>query len=264
MYIEVRAMSSPFPGMDPYLETPAFWADFHGKFVHCWCEAIADQLPDAYDARVDETVNLVELSDDEIRTIYPDIAVTRSRRHRRTKASPGSTLLLEPVTIANQGLLDFLPQRRIEIRNRMNRRLIAVLELLSPTNKIGGGFGEYGAKRIDILRQSIHLVELDLLVGGKRPPLSQPLPAGDYHVYISRADRRPDCEVYTWTVRDPLPTIPVPLKAPDADIRISLAEVFQTTYQRGRYARALAYKKPPIAPLKPRDAKWAKALAAKI
>ena len=22
-------MSSPFPGMDPYLETPALWSDFH-------------------------------------------------------------------------------------------------------------------------------------------------------------------------------------------------------------------------------------------
>jgi hypothetical protein len=250
--------------MDPDLETPAFWADFHHEFIGCWRDAIADQLPDAYDARLDETVNLVELSDNEIKKIYPDIAVTRVRRHASAKARLAGTLLLEPVTIANQGSLDFMPQGRIEIRNRMNRRLIAVLELLSPTNKIGGGFGEYGAKRMNILRQRVHLVELDLLVGGKRPPLSQPLPAGDYHAYISRADRRPDCEVYTWTVRDPLPTIPIPLKAPDADIGINLAQVFQTTYQRGRYARALAYNKPPIAPLKPRDAKWAKALAAKV
>ncbi|MBW3540169.1 MAG: DUF4058 family protein [Planctomycetes bacterium] len=27
-------MSSPFPGMDPYLEDPAFWPDFHSTFIN--------------------------------------------------------------------------------------------------------------------------------------------------------------------------------------------------------------------------------------
>ena len=26
-------MPSPFPGMDPYLEQPEIWADFHGSFL---------------------------------------------------------------------------------------------------------------------------------------------------------------------------------------------------------------------------------------
>ena len=38
-------MTSPFPGMDPYLEDPAFWPDFHITFLYCWREAIANQLP---------------------------------------------------------------------------------------------------------------------------------------------------------------------------------------------------------------------------
>ena len=27
-------MQSPFPGMDPYLESPAFWSDFHSTFIN--------------------------------------------------------------------------------------------------------------------------------------------------------------------------------------------------------------------------------------
>ena len=41
-----------FPGMDPYLEDAAFWADFHQRFLNCWCEAVAAALPDNYDARM--------------------------------------------------------------------------------------------------------------------------------------------------------------------------------------------------------------------
>ena len=256
-------MASPFPGMDPYLEGPAFWADFHQEFISCLRHAIAEVLPPSYDARLDETVNLVDLSEDEIARIYPDVAITRKRQRSSAGASPGGTLVLEPITIPHVEYLDKVRQGRIEIRNRADRKLIAVLELPSPTNKIGEGFNEYRGKREKILRQKIHLIELDLLVGGKRPILSRPLPVGDYHVYISRSDKRPDCAVYTWTVRDPLPMIPIPPGKPDADLEIDLGKVFQTTYERGRYANALDYGKPPIAPLQKADARWAKALARK-
>ena len=44
-------MPSPFPGMDPYLEDPAFWRDFHATFIFCWREAVAAALPD-YDVEI--------------------------------------------------------------------------------------------------------------------------------------------------------------------------------------------------------------------
>ena len=118
-----------------------------------------------------------------------------------------------------------------------------------------------GAKRKAILLQKVHLVELDLLVGGNRLPLSEPLPVGDYFVFVSRADHYPDCDVYAWTIRHPLPTIPIPLRSPDADIQIDLGKVFRATYERGRYEPELFYGEPPTAPLRAGDAKWAKALS---
>jgi hypothetical protein len=40
------AMPSPFPGMDPYLETPALWSDLHARFITYWRDALNDCLPD--------------------------------------------------------------------------------------------------------------------------------------------------------------------------------------------------------------------------
>jgi hypothetical protein len=247
--------------MDPYLEDPAFWRDFHHTFIGCWREAIADQLPEAYDARLDETVNLVHM-EDALKKIYPDVAVTRKRGAPRAKAASAGTLLLEPVTIPHE-YLDEERQGRIEILHRPDRKLVAVLELLSPTNKNGDGFDEYRSKRRALLKQKVHLVELDLLLGGTRPPLARPLPDGDYYFYLSRVENHPDCAVTSWRVRDPLPTMPIPLKAPDKDIHVDLAQVFRTTYERGRYASALSYGKKPAAPLSKEDAKWATALSKK-
>ncbi|MCI0683181.1 MAG: DUF4058 family protein [Gemmataceae bacterium] len=256
-------MSSPFPGMDPYLEDPAFWADFHHRFLDCWCEAVADALPGNYDARLDESVNLVQLSPAVVRLVYPDVAVSRGpRRTTRSRPNGRGTMLLEPVTIPHE-YLDEVRQARIEILHRPERTLVAVLEMLSPFSKTGDGFEQHRSKRKTILTQNVHLVELDLLVGGRRLPHAQPLPAGDYYALLSRVDNRPDCAVYCWTVRDPLPTIPIPLKAPDADIHVDLAKVFRVTYQRGRYARSLPYAKPPVAPLDPESARWAMRRAAK-
>jgi len=28
--------------MDPFLEDPAYWSDFHDTFINYWCETIAD------------------------------------------------------------------------------------------------------------------------------------------------------------------------------------------------------------------------------
>jgi hypothetical protein len=91
---------------------------------------------------------------------------------------------------------------------------------------------------------------------GQRPPLDGEYPAGDYHALVSPGNRRPDCDIYSWTMRQPLPTIPIPLRPPDPNIFIDLAAVFATTYEKGRYARALDYNKPPPISLGEHDLKW--------
>jgi hypothetical protein len=230
--------------MDPYLETPAFWSDFHASFITYWRDALADQLPDAYEARIDERVNLVELRPEKIKRVEPDIAIARAGQSAPSNGGTGAIATLEPVTIP----LIIEEEKRetyIEILHRPERSLVAVLELLSPSNKEEPGWGAYLAKRNAVLHHPVHLVELDLLRAGRRLPLEQPYPAGHYYALVARAEQRPDCQVYHWTVRQPLPIIPIPLRAPDLDIGIDLEQVFTTTYERGRYARALDYSKSP-------------------
>ena len=71
-------MPSPFPGMDPYLESPTHWSDFHHRFISALSEAINDRLPDSYVARIDEHVMAVtpmlhEESDGPI--FLPDVSI---------------------------------------------------------------------------------------------------------------------------------------------------------------------------------------------
>jgi Protein of unknown function (DUF4058) len=108
-----------------------------------------------------------------------------------------------------------------------------------------------------LIRQKIHLVELDLLLGGRRLRMSVPLPAGDYFALVSRAQHRPDSEVYAWTIHDGLPTIPIPLLAGTPDVALDLARVFATTYERGQYSRLINYATPPSVLRKPKDRAWA-------
>jgi hypothetical protein len=114
------------------------------------------------------------------------------------------------------------------------------LELLSFSYKEGVGWEEYQHKRQALLRESVNLVELDMLRRGRRPSMRSKLPAGDCYAFVSRVERYPNCDVYAWPGEQRLPAIPVPLKSPDPDIVIDLAAVFATTYERGRYEPRIA------------------------
>src|SRR4051812_30173317 len=125
-------MPSPFPGMDPYLEDSAFWSDFHHTFISCWREIIADQLPDSYDARIGERVNLTQLEPDVVKLISPDVAVSHGARSKPAPVA-GGVAVLEPEVIP-QTFVEETRESYVEILHRPDRSLVAVLELLSPTN----------------------------------------------------------------------------------------------------------------------------------
>src|SRR5262249_54982642 len=70
-------MPSPFPGMDPYLENPAVWSDFHSTFLMCIRAELNKILPEHYVARWDRHV-WVDEPDTERRGPLgrPDVFVT--------------------------------------------------------------------------------------------------------------------------------------------------------------------------------------------
>jgi hypothetical protein len=238
--------------MDPYLELPAYWSDFHYTFINYWREAIADALPADYEATLGERVYLVEHDPEARRLGYPDVAVTDADRPAGP-APYGPVATLEPVTIPLT-ILEGPRETYIEVLHQPDRRLVAALELLSPANKEQPGRTQYLAKRHALIYQQVHLIELDLLLGGQR--VEESLPQANYYYLLSRGDRRPDCQVYSWTLTQPLPTLPVPLLAPDADIHVDLAAVFAIAYERGRFRRRLPYQGPLPDFLPKKDRPW--------
>jgi hypothetical protein len=214
-------MPSPFPGVDPFLEDQVYWPEFHSKYIRGAQESLAERVPDDYEVRLGQRPSLILESD----------------------------------------LSEEVVEHRIEIRRFPGRELVTVLELLSPSNKEAPGDRLYAKKRLELIDQAVHLVELDFLLGGKRLEIKEDLPRGHHHAFVSRAERRPLSEVYSWSIRDLLPVIPIPLKAPDADVLPDLAAIFDTVYQRARYERASDYTAPLKLPLSPEDRDWAEGLA---
>jgi len=144
----------------------------------------------------------------------------------------------------------------IEIRDRRNRRVITVIEVLNPANKDpGADQATYQAKRAGLLASQTHFVEIDLRRGGQRPqpPL---LPACDYYVLVSRAQDRPTVSVWPLRLRDRLPEIPIPLATPEEDVRLDLQEVLHRTYDAADYGKYI-YGETPEPPLSPEDSAWA-------
>jgi hypothetical protein len=254
-------MPNPFPGIDPYIEDQGRWPDFHGSFLTYCRDALNERLPEAYIAQMDEQVHLVRTPRGSAPLIRPDIAVLREPRSESRfsgSKSTGGMATLEPVTIPLE--TDFVEEVRetwIEIRQLPKLSLVTVIELLSPSNKVGNGREEYLHKRLNLIDQTVHIVELDFLIAGQRLPMRRPLPAGDAYALVARAERRPDADVYAWTVRDSLPKISIPLEAPDPDIPLDLASAYEQAYERGLYSRILRHGEPLSIPLAPDERAWA-------
>ncbi len=145
----------------------------------------------------------------------------------------------------------------VEIRDRRDRQLVTVLELLSPSNKRQGPDREqYLAKRRQLLASDVHLIEIDLLRGGPRMPV-EGLPDCDYCIVVSRVENRPEVGIWPIRLRARLPVIPIPLRAPDADARLDLQEALNHLYDAAGYEDYI-YTGAPQPPLHPDDAAWAR------
>src|SRR5690348_5863038 len=92
-------MPSPFPGMDPYLEHPGNWPDFHTTFIVCWRDALRVALPAHYSARICERMYLVESPPETRRVTIPDVAVERQPGPPAAAKAAAAVAHREPVTI---------------------------------------------------------------------------------------------------------------------------------------------------------------------
>ncbi|HUG92184.1 MAG TPA: DUF4058 family protein [Planctomycetaceae bacterium] len=262
-------MPSPFPGMDPFLESPDHFPDFHHQFIAELKAAIQPLLPEPYFAKTGERV-WVELSE---RPIIPDVSVSRADRHDESEGgvSVAACTRAEPLVLT----VEPLPEEEfretfLEIYTRSGdrKRLVASVEVLNPSNKSGTGDGRalYLRKQHETLRHDVHVIEIDLLRGGVHTtavpaePLRQAAGEFDYHVSLHLfTDRR---RFYVWPFRlaDRLPDLPVPLLPGDRPVVVDLQTVFGQAYDAGSYRREIDYTRgAPDPPLTATQAQWMRA-----
>jgi hypothetical protein len=83
----------------------------------------------------------------------------------------------------------------------------------------------------------------------------------DYRIIVSRAPDRPQAAVYLFTIRDPIPNIPVPLQPGDAEPSMALNRLVHGVYDRAGYDLTLDYQQaPPPLPMSAQDVQWIKQL----
>lgn len=254
-------MPSPFPGMDPYLEDPWIWPDFHLTFAVAIRTELNRRLPDGYVALIDRYVWVQEPETDELKRLgKPDVFLTGESRSKET---PASAVVVAPVEITLPSPTDEgIPF--VRITDRARRRVVTVIELLSPSNKSPGKDRDaYLMKQREYLASDVNVVEMDLLRKGERLPWIAPsVSAAHYYVMVSRAAERPRGFVWPITVREPLPPIAIPLASRDGDVALELSTCMNQAYDSAGYARELEYQQPPNPPLDEPDATWARELLA--
>ena len=255
-------MAGPFPGMDPYVEMQGAWPDFHNRLIAEICNELGVRLPDSYIARVDERIEVATWALEPPRSFRPDVLVGR---FEKTAASSGVSLATAPATTLEPRLVEILDRDPeevritwVEIRALPDLKLVTAIEVLSPINKWGHGRQVYLEKRDKLHESRVNLVEIDLLLGGAPLPMKERIEPGAYYAIVVRGARLPLAELYHWTVRDPLPRLPIPLREPDPDILIDLAVLVDRVYDLGRYARTLRHDAPlpETTSLTPDDRAW--------
>jgi hypothetical protein len=123
-------MPNPFPGMNPYLEQPDYWSDFHNQSIASLARVLIGQLLPKYRVVTDKWV--YKIADSTAIAIgRPDVTVQKSR----TNTSPiTATVTTSPPTA--QPLKVFVPlfqevrQSYIEVRDTTTGEVVTAIEIL--------------------------------------------------------------------------------------------------------------------------------------
>jgi hypothetical protein len=237
--------------MDPYIESSGMWGDFHGSLLTFIRTELNAHLPEGYAASIELYVWTGEEERIERpRPREPDVFVREDEKASgRGRVAPTTAATAAPATIVLPRLTR-RKRRYVQVVDVRAKKVVTVVEVLSPSNKKAGtDRAVYMEKRNEYLGNNLSFVEIDLLRGGKRPPLGKRHPVvADYYAMVCRAWEFPVAGFWTFGVRDPIPVIPVPVTRDLGDTPLNLRACADLVYDGGRYSSSLPYGEP----LKPR------------
>ncbi len=208
-------MPSPFPGMDPYLES--HWRDVHHRLITYASDALQELLPPDLRSRVEERIVMAG-PEGLGNPLFADLRVIASPGQ-----GPGPVVGAMRMPGTDAILVDVereqLTEGYIEIIDAgSGNRIVTIIEVLSPSNKTPGDDRRaYQHKQGEITKSETNLVEIDLLRGGRhvaavplaniRPDIRTPC-----MVCVRRATQPSRAEVYLCALARNLPTVQVPLR----------------------------------------------------
>lgn len=244
-------MTSPFPGMDPFLEGD-LWRDVHQRLATKIGNLLTPQLRPKYVARIEKYViednNPIAIEG----ALYPDTSVLSNQSTNTLKEpeiaynsdSPSSPItqsikLSPPIEVR-------IPI--IKIRDLDGNRLVTAIEILSPVNKRKPGLQPYLEKRERFIQSGVHFLEIDLLRGGTRPIQHPSLVPTAYMVALTRSGTY-QTDIWGIDLKSQLPTVPIPLLSPDKDVTIDLQKALMEVYQESAYDLSIDYTASPPAPV---------------
>ena len=266
-------MPSPFPGMDPYIERPDRWQDFHGWFIRMLASLHREQARglgcvlavERTVYRQDEDLELTLLGD-------PDVTAEWDGDTDPWQGRPASSSAVKPHAVREVVLDpdDPLAHRQDSLVVRSAAEfwnVLATVELLSSANKRGGYVSQHRLKRWSCLTSRANFLELDLLRAGDNPSrrMFPDIAPSPYFALISRkrAGGRHD-EGYAIGLRDPLPVLALPLTPRLPDLQLDLSATLAAAWEESAFAGRINYSQEPVPPpaLSDADRQWVAEMAA--
>jgi hypothetical protein len=215
-------MSSPLLGMDPYLEEEKRWPAFQPLAIHALYQMLLPGLVDRYRARVGE-------------------------REYTSEEALFTSIIREDHKEAF-----------IEVRQRSDGRLITLIEVISPANKITReGRRLYLSRRDEVRKMNANIVEIDLVLQGQTLiECAKDAPTWDYAVVVTRWTHPDRYEIYSATLPKRLPRFRVPLASDDRDTVLDLQAAVARAYDQGDFGKQIDYARDPATRLSDENRHW--------
>jgi Protein of unknown function (DUF4058) len=254
-------MPNPFPGMNPYLESPDFWPEVHHLLIGMIQESLVPQLLPKYRVAIEKRI--YELKGEQSLLIgIPDVSIQHNPIPTNSSTSnvAVATRTTEPLKV-RLAMSEELREGYLEVIDIANKEVVTVIEVILPANKRPGkGREMYEEKRDKVFASRTNFVEIDLLRGWEPLPVLDNDIAAHYRILVSRRNQRPGADLYLFNLPDTIPGFPLPLRTGDLEPIVDLQVLLNTAYDRAAYDFTLDYMAELVPVLSETDAVWADAL----
>ncbi|QYX32235.1 DUF4058 family protein [Sphaerospermopsis torques-reginae] len=254
-------MTSPFPGMNPYLENPDLWSEVHHRLITAIAIAISPPLRPKYRVAIEKRTYRTD-SEDSLLVGIPDVTILSVKQKTQKSDNYTATATLSTET-ANKSVDVTLPlpleikEGYLEIREVSTGKVVTVIEVLSPTNKrTKEGRKSYLEKRENILQGDTNLVEIDLIRAGEKMPMITHIADTDYRILIVRSYRLPSAQLFAFSVRETIPNFTIPLQKGEQEIEVNLQDLLLEIYEQAGFDLTLDYNIPPVPDLSVEAQEW--------